>query len=258
MCGSDRAVLEIAVQDPAGAKVASGQGAYRVELCVGLGAYGGFTPSIGLVQEVCRVGLPGGVQVLVRPRAGDFHYTDPDLVAVQVNDIRALVRAGAAGVVIGALDGRGDVDRELSARLLEAAREEADRQGRPIQVTCHRAFDQVPDRSAALETLIDLGFDRVLTSGGAPSVGQGMDAIADLVQQADGRIQIMAGGGLRVEDIGRVLDLGVDAVHMSATRLVDSRGGPGAGADAGLEITDGGLVGQAAQAVSAWHSAAGV
>lgn len=254
MCSSKRVVLEVAVQDPAGAHAAYEEGADRVELCIGLGAYGGLTPSMGMVKTCASVGLPDGVQVLVRPRAGDFCYKDQDLVTVLIEDLRASIRAGASGVVIGALNVQRAVDRSLNARLLEVVKQEAEKVGRSIQVTFHRAFDQVQDQEESLEILIDLGFDRVLTSGGAPRVGEGRAAIADLVRQAAGRIQIMAGGGLKIDEISDLICSGVDAIHMSARSQILSQGGPGGGADRGLECTDRHMVGLAVSALNAVNS----
>ena len=135
-------LLEIAVQDVAGAVVSADLGADRLELCAALAATGGLTPSIGLLDAVVAA-LPSrvGVHVLVRPRAGSFVYTADEL-DVQVRDVRAAVRSGAAGVVVGALTATGTVDRGAVVRLVEAA------DGR--EVTFHRALDTVPLLDAAL------------------------------------------------------------------------------------------------------------
>lgn len=247
--------VEIAVQDVAGARTALEAGADRIEVCAGLGAYGGLTPSWAVIAGCSRVGLPLGAQVLIRPRAGAFVYENEDERRVQVEDVRSAVRAGAGGVVVGALNVDGRVDLALCRDLVTAARSAGDQEGRRVEVTFHRAFDMVVDRSRALDQLIDLGFDRVLTSGGAPSVPEGMDSIGDLVSQAAGRIQIMAGGGVRIDAIGEVLDLGVAAVHLSAKRLVPAPAGPGGGGeDASAEVTDAGTVAAAVRAVRAYRS----
>ncbi|MGP7960016.1 copper homeostasis protein CutC [Sanguibacter sp. A247] len=212
--------VEIAVQDAAGARVARDGGADRVELCGALAGTGGLTPSLGTVEQVVAVGLP--VHVLVRPRAGGFQY-DADELDLMAADVRHAVRAGVAGVVVGVLDERSEVDRDAVARLSDAA------DGR--EVTFHRALDVVPDRLVALRALADLGVWRVLTSGGAARTFDGIDALAEMVREGTG-VEIMAGGGLRAEDVGLARAVGIDAVHLSASVERDDRGpaGPGGGA----------------------------
>lgn len=249
--GADMTMIEIAVQDVQGALIAKEEGADRIELCVALGATGGLTPSAGLIAACAAVGVPRGVQALIRPRAGSFVFDD-DEKAVQLADVREAVRAGAAGVVVGGLTPAGEVDAPFASALVEAAREAGDREGREIEVTFHRAFDMAVDRIDALETLVGLGYTRVLTSGGAPSVPEGIDALRELADRAAGRIQIEAGGGLTVASIPQVRDAGVDALHLSAKRLVASHGGPGGGGDEPVERTDRGIV---REAVAAAHAA---
>lgn len=226
--GRSMVAVEIAVQDAAGARVAREAGADRVELCGALAATGGLTPSLGTIEQVVAVGLP--VHVLVRPRAGGFQH-DADELALMAADVRHAVRAGASGVVVGVLDARGDVDRDAVARLRDAA------DGR--DVTFHRALDVVPDRLVALRTLADLGVRRVLTSGGAARTILGLDELAAMVREETG-VEIMAGGGLRAQDVAPLLVAGVDAVHLSASVERDDRGpaGPGGGTGAGYLVTD--------------------
>ncbi|WP_456789790.1 copper homeostasis protein CutC [Cellulomonas sp. P5_C5] len=233
-------LLEIAVQDVAGAVLAADLGADRLELCAALAATGGLTPSIGLLDAVVAA-LPShvGVHVLVRPRAGSFVYSE-DEVDVQVRDVRAAVRSGAAGVVVGALTPTGTVDRTTVARLVEAA------DGR--EVTFHRALDVVPDLASAIEDLVGLGVLRVLTSGGAATSIDGVERLTTTVQLARGRLQVMAGGGVKPADIPALIGTGVDAVHLSASRHVDESGGPGGGAS-GYTTTDPALVSAAAAAL---------
>lgn len=220
--------VEIAVQDAAGARVALSEGADRVELCAALAATGGLTPSLGVIEAVVAAGLP--VHVLVRPRPGGFRYDD-DEIALQVRDVCHAVRAGAAGVVVGVLDERDEVDRDAVARLCDAAD--------GLDVTFHRAFDVVADRIAALRMLAVCGVGRVLTSGGAASVAEGVDELAALVAAGSG-VQIMAGGGLRAADVAELRRVGVDAVHLSASVVREDRGavGPGGGEGRSCLVTD--------------------
>lgn len=233
-------LLEIAVQDVAGAVASASLGADRLELCAALAATGGLTPSVGLLDAVVAA-LPShvGVHVLVRPRAGSFRYS-ADEVDVQVRDVRAAVASGAAGVVVGALSGTGGIDRTTVARLVEAA------DGR--EVTFHRALDVVPALGPAIDDLVGLGVVRVLTSGGAATSIDGVERLASTVALAGGRLQVMAGGGVRPADIPALVAVGVDAVHLSASRHVDESGGPGGGAS-GYTTTDPDLVSAAAAAL---------
>lgn len=156
-------ILEIAVQDVSGAVAAVRAGAQRLELCTALAATGGVTPGVGLLEAVVEAVPRTGVHVLVRPRPGGFVYA-PDEVAVQVREVRAAVRAGASGVVVGALTADGRVDEGVLERLVAAAD--------GVEVTFHRAFDVLapssPALSAALEVLARHGVTRVLTSGVRP------------------------------------------------------------------------------------------
>lgn len=226
-----RLAVEIAVQDLAGVRIAQTAGADRVELCVALGATGGLTPPIGLIEAAVATGLP--VHPLIRTRPGGFGY-DAAEVDVLVRDVRAAVRAGAAGVVVGALTPRGEVDDDAVRVLVEAAG--------GAHVTFHRAFDVVADARAAIDRLAALGVTRILTSGGATRAIDGRDAIAAVVAHAHatgGRVQVMAGGGVRVEDIGGLLVAGVDAVHLSARRAAHDPGAPGpGGGPGGYDVTD--------------------
>lgn len=230
-------IVEIAVQDVEGARIAYEEGAERIELCAALGATGGLTPSKAMIEACAAVGLPHGVQVLIRSRAGSFVFND-DEKSLQLQDVRYAIDAGASGVVVGGLDADGRIDIPFASALAEAARDEAARLGRDVQITFHRAFDMVTDRCAALDELIDLGYTRVLTSGGAPDVVRGVEHLAELAWYAAGRIGIQAGGGVNPNNVRQILLCGVDAVHLSAKRLVASSGGPGGGGDSALEKTD--------------------
>ena len=232
--------VEIAVQDVEGARIALEEGADRIELCVALGATGGLTPSFALIQA-CSHGLPRGVQVLVRPRSGSFVFGKTERM-VQLGDVRSAILAGASGVVVGGLNEDNTIDVPFAAALIECARDEGRRCNRDVQVTFHRAFDMVPDQFAALDVLIELGYTRVLTSGGAPTVPEGLDRLRDLVRHAAGRIEIQAGGGVTPESIGAIRAAGVDAIHLSGKTLVAASGGPGGGGQNPVERTDRAIV----------------
>lgn len=236
--------LEIAVQDAAGARVARAAGADRVELCQALSATGGLTPSPATVDAVlAAVGRSDRLAVLVRPRTGGFVYDDEDVALVAV-DVAEVVRRGAGAVVVGALTRDGGVDR----RALDLWKRAAG----TAEFVFHRAIDTLSDPRSVIGELVDCGVDRILTSGGAARSIDGAGVLSGLVDEAAGRLQIMAGGGVRVEDIVALRACGVDAIHLSAkTSSGDlAPSGPGGG-DTGFDITDGGIVARAAAALHA-------
>lgn len=242
--------LEIAVQDAAGAVIARDGGADRVELCSAL-ELGGITPSAGLIARVlAAVGPAFPVHVLVRPRPGDFCY-DADELTVSVEDVRRAVAAGAAGVVVGQLRRTRSglaVDSGALESLIDAAG--------GARVTFHRAFDLVEDVEAALEVLLNYGAGRILSSGRAADAHSGIADLERLVGLADGRIEVMAGGGVRIPDLSQIVRSGVDAIHLSAKRTRRVQGGYalGAGTRDGAMTwyeTDPALVASAAAAVAA-------
>lgn len=186
--------LEICIETPAAGIAARLGDADRVELCSAL-SLGGLTPSHGLIAEtVAQCGLP--VHVLVRPRAGSFVYSREELRIIE-RDIDAARQLGAAGVVLGLLDADGEVDLAQTRALVERAA--------PLEVTFHRAIDRSRDLSHSLERAIEAGCARVLTSGGKPTVSEGIDALAALVTQAAGRIRVAAGGGVTQQSAARLL-----------------------------------------------------
>lgn len=238
--------LEIAVQDTAGARIAREHGADRVELCQAL-EMGGLTPSQGLIEACVAQGI--GVHPLIRPRGGGYSYS-PLEVDAMVIDIRRAVGAGARGVVIGALaDGDSGLDASVLSTLITAARDSA----AGTEVTVHRCVDVLlgagADPVELVGQLIDLGVDRVLSSGGAPAVGQGIEVLHLMHEAAGGRLQIQAGGGIRLEDIPALARL--DGIHLSA-RTTFSRGasGPGGG-EPSYDVTSPELVAAAAAAIAA-------
>jgi copper homeostasis protein len=188
-----RPILEIAANSLGSALAAQEGGAGRVELCDNL-SEGGTTPSYGTVA-VARDRLRIPLYVLIRPRTGDFHY-DAAEVQVMLRDIESCVRLGCDGVVIGALDIDGDVDAAVCRELVAAAG--------PLGVTFHRAFDAARDQAQALDSIIALGCERVLTSGGEADALAGAERIAGFVKQAGSRLKVMAGAGIDAGNIGDV------------------------------------------------------
>ncbi|GIG55546.1 copper homeostasis protein CutC [Demequina activiva] len=204
-------LVEIVIDDVEGAVVAEREGADRVELCADLGQ-GGTTPSIGMIRQVLARVARVGVQVMVRPRGGDFVY-DEDEVAVMVEDARAIRDLAASarvrvGIVTGALTAEGAVDEQTVARIVQAAQ--------PVPVTFHKAIDDAADLDAAYAGLARLGVERVLTSGGAPTAAQGADALARLAAAPFGPA-VLAGGGVRPHNVGALLaSAPVREVHLRA------------------------------------------
>jgi len=210
--------LEFAVEDGAGMRISAAVGATRVELCAALFATGGITPDMRMVHLACETGLP--VHVLVRPRPGGFAYTPEELRIIE-HDVVAVLRAGAAGVVVGALAPDGEPDAVALSRIVAVARAEKP----AAELTFHRAFDAALAAGAipadALGRLEDAGVNRVLTSGGGTDCTQGIGMLARLVElgrdHAPG-VQIMAGGGVTADIVPRLVTAGVHAVHSSARR----------------------------------------
>jgi copper homeostasis protein len=201
--------LEAVVDSIAAAVAAEQAGADRLELCTAL-ELGGLTPGIGLIcGVVAKVQIP--VFVLIRGRAGDFCYRD-DEHEVMLAEVEAARLAGARGVVTGSLDHEGNIHMARMRELCTAAGSMA--------LTFHRAFDRLADQKQGLATLIELGITRVLTSGGQASAYEGRSQIRDLVQQAKGRIVVMAGAGVNAANAAAIVaDSGVKEIHCSAIRL---------------------------------------
>ena len=204
--------VEICVDSASGAFAVERGGADPVELCDNL-LEGGTTPSAGCIK-VTRQGLKIGLQVIIRPRGGDFLYNSDELEVMR-EDIRMTKELGADGVVLGVLTAAGNVDRDHTQELIALAR--------PLNVTFHRAFDMCQDPRKALEDLIELGADRVLTSGQEASCVEGLDLITELQKQAAGRIIVMPGGGITPRNVQRIVSAtGVNEVHLSARRTIES------------------------------------
>lgn len=204
-------MLEICVETVAGIDAAIAGGADRVELCSAL-ALGGLTPPLSLIRHAAAAPIPA--HLLVRPRDGNFRYDAAEAVLC-AEDIRTAAEAGLAGVVIGASEQDGGIDAELLASWIAHARTEGEKRGRPLSLTLHRAFDLCPDPLDALDTAIELGFDRILTSGGQPRAIDALDSLAALVRRADGRIVILAASGIDAANLPAIRATGVPEVHAS-------------------------------------------
>ena len=203
----ERITLEICIDSVCGALAAFEGGADRLELCSGL-AEGGVTPSPSLVREVvAATALP--VMCMVRPRGGGFQMTEAEL-RIMAADIEFLRDAGAHGVVLGVLDTSSCVDVEACRRLVEVAR--------PMSVTFHRAIDVVADLESAMQQIVDLGFDRVLTSGQANTAELGLEQITRLNQAFGDSIVVMPGAGLSPVNARKIAAVaGIREIHGSAS-----------------------------------------
>lgn len=202
-------LVEACVDSVASAVAAERGGAHRVELCAAL-ADGGTTPSAGMIAA-CKGAVSIPVFVIVRPRGGGFSYSDAERDVMR-RDVIAARELGADGIVTGGLCPDSTVDVALMRSMTDAARD------RPV--TFHRAFDFARALDEALEALVSSGVERVLTSGGAPTAIEGTSALASLVRQAGDRIVVMAGGGVREENVHElVAAAGIREVHVRLTRL---------------------------------------
>jgi copper homeostasis protein len=208
----ENVIIEVCVDSIASAVAAERGGASRVELCCDL-LEGGVTPSAGMIQAArCKIRI--GLQVLIRPRGGDFCYAEEEM-DVMVRDILLAKNAGAEGVVLGVLQTSGHVDVPQTRRLIESAR--------PMNVTFHRAFDMSAEPLSSLEDVCAAGADRILTSGAEQTCMQGMGTIAQLVQAARGRISIMAGGGINHKEAAAIVaGTGVREIHVGLSTSMES------------------------------------
>ena len=206
-------IIEIATSDFATTKSAVEGGADRIELCANL-AEGGTTPSVGIIKQ-CREKFNVQLYPIIRPRGGDFLFTNEEF-EIMLMDVATCKQLGCDGVVIGLLNKDGSVDKERSRKLVELAY--------PMGVTFQRAFDRVNDPFKALEDIIDIGCERILTSGLVPSCLDGAPLIARLVQQANERIVIMPGSGLRSSNVIDVAKItGAREFHTSARIFVNTQ-----------------------------------
>lgn len=214
-------IVEICCADVEAVIAAKKGGAERIELCSGL-AEGGVTPSLALIRAAVEIGIPE-VNVLIRPRPGDFLYTKAEIRLME-EDIQLAVDAGATGLVIGALTAEGDVDMEVCRSLIATATVCAARAGRQRpNITFHRAFDVCSNPLKALEVIIDMGCDCLLTSGQESTAEDGIPMLRLLVEKAAGRIAIVAGSGVNPDNAARIIsETGVDGVHSTARKSIKS------------------------------------
>jgi copper homeostasis protein len=207
-----RRQLEICLDSVESAVNAERGGADRVELCAGL-PEGGTTPSAGMIAAV-RKKINIGLQVMIRPRGGDFCYS-ADEFGIMQRDILIAKQLGAGGVVFGLLSVEGHIDKPRMQQLVELAR--------PLKVTCHRAFDMAADLPQALEDLIELRVDRVLTSGSQKSAIDAMPTLKQLVQNAQSRITVMACGEISISNVKAVVNYtGATEIHAGLGESVSS------------------------------------
>ncbi|WP_228852655.1 copper homeostasis protein CutC [Aegicerativicinus sediminis] len=208
-------LLEICAANYQSALNAELGGADRIELCSELGV-GGITPSYGLVSKVIeKLDIP--VFVLIRPRSGSFVYSEEEL-SIMKADIEFCKEIGCSGIVSGVLKPNFEVDIEATNQLVDISN--------PLPFTFHRAFDLTPNSMEALDKIIDLGIDRVLTSGQKTSAELGMEILTKLKNYANKQVTIMPGGGVTLQNIGLFIEAGFREIHCSASNLVQEYGAP--------------------------------
>lgn len=230
-------LLEICIDNYESLTAAVENGADRIELCASL-SEGGLTPPYSFVEAAIRVSVP--VFVMIRPRSCDFLYTSQEIEMMH-RDIFMAKKLGAPGVVFGVLTADGHIDHTVMRSLVR----EAD----GMQVTCHRAVDQVQDIYAAIDTLAELGVTRILTSGQAETPYEGMKTLTKMVAYAQKRIMIMA-AGVNPHDVGEIItQTGIDEVHSAAAasrqtqmHFVKDEAKMGHGDDFSLNIVAGDIV----------------
>jgi len=205
-------IIEIATSDFVTTKAAVEGGADRIELCANL-AEGGTTPSYGHIRQ-CREAFDVLIYPIIRPRGGDFLFTDEEF-SIMLLDVQLCKQLNCDGVVVGALNTDGSIDIKRTSQLVEAAY--------PLGVTFHRAFDRCSNPFEAMELLIRIGCERILTSGQKPSAPDAVDMIDQLNREADDRIIIMPGSGVRKENIKMIAEkTGCTEFHSSLRGKIKS------------------------------------
>lgn len=205
-------ILEACVASFESVKQAVAGGADRLELCSHLSC-GGLTPSPGLIRQSIEFS-PIPINILIRPRAGNFVYNKSELEVMEC-DIRYAHEIGVDGIVCGFLGEDGTVDKEKTNYFRELSK--------PLSFTFHRAFDLCPDPFQAMEDIIECGCDRILTSGQQNTASEGIELIAKLVEKAAGRIIIMPGGGINADNVELFLEKGVKEVHASGSVSINGQ-----------------------------------
>jgi copper homeostasis protein len=201
--------LEIACCNWISCENASQNGADRIELFENL-TEGGVTPSLGMIQKSLTLNIP--VYVMIRPRGGNFVYSDAEF-QIMKSDVQACKTLGVKGIVFGILNSENQVDEERCRELLQLWHGRA---------TFHRAFDETPNAFQAAQTIIDLGFERILTSGQKPNVMLGLDLISDLISQFGNQITIMPGCGVTAENATAIIQkTGATEIHATCKRKSD-------------------------------------
>lgn len=204
--------LEVCIDSVESAVIAQEGGADRLEICSNL-VIGGTTPGVSQfkqIRKVCEIDL----NVLIRPRFGDFLYTDAEFQMI-AEDIRLFRELGADGVVVGCLKADGSLDSDRMKFLRE--------QAGPLQMTLHRAFDVCRDPYQALEEAVSLGINTILTSGQAPDCIKGKEVLKSLIRQADGRIEILVGSGVNAEVIRQLSgEIHASSFHMTGKKMIRS------------------------------------
>jgi len=184
----------------------------RIELCANY-YEGGTTPSpSSFIQS--RKSLPNQIYIMIRPRGGDFYYSDDEFNLMR-DEISYFKENGADGIVIGILNKDGSIDVHRTSELVQLAH--------PLPVTFHRAFDMSADLNQSLEDIIETGCTRILSSGAASNVEIGFDKLVELQNQANDRIEIMPGGGVNIDNVQKFIDAGFKNIHLSAKKLVKSK-----------------------------------
>lgn len=205
-------IIEVCVDTLDSALNAQTAGANRIELCADL-ALGGTTPSYGLIK-LCRKYLNIDIYVMIRPRCGDFCYSDMEFETMKM-DVENAKNLKMDGVVFGILDEYGYIDKKRMKELIDIAK--------PMKVTIHRAFDMSKDIFKSLEDAVDLGIDRILTSAQSNKVYENLKLLQELIEKADGKIVVMAGSGINENNVREVIKTGVLEVHASGKVEIESK-----------------------------------
>lgn len=211
---TDKYLFEICTNSVESCVAAQAGGANRVELCAGI-PEGGTTPSYGEISVARELLSQTRLHVIIRPRGGDFLYS-PVEIQTMLKDIEMAKQIGADGVVFGCLTAKGEIDLPVMRELMNASK--------GLSVTFHRAFDVCCNPQKALEEIIELGCDRILTSGQQATASAGIPLLKELHQQAAGRIILLAGCGVNESNIARIAqETGIQEFHFSAREVVQSR-----------------------------------